>query len=227
MINTHEVNIDGQPATQVCFHTGREISDWAIIDMPENLPVFPQINSFNMNKNFMACLCVSRLFYYCNFQLKMVYSSHKKIKYKFVGDAVPTDFGELAEYHAGIHSAINLIYKALFMISLLWQNDFLPKSNTDFLNLKDFVEKVSEVTPLPISQNSLELCNIISQINALFQSGTMFYGFNQIGEDFPTVLALDYNGAQGVIEHNHSLKQLVMGLNDLLAEISFFDKDLK
>ncbi len=228
MLEFFQTDVDGYKATEICFHTGRDTGGEAYIEIPlgRSLVHGNVIDPVVMNKkkNFMECDAIAQIMDFCNITLREIYASHKGIK---SSSAQPFSREHKVKYHVGIHTAINMLYKTLFFIALLWKEDFLPGNSKNMLSLRDFTDEIRTKMPVPISQNALELCDIIDHINHLFQSENMFYGFNMFGDSFPTVLAAGPWRENELIVHNHALAQLVVGFNDFIKEIEFFAEDAK
>lgn len=218
MIHRYDTEFNGHKAEELCFNTGKKVGRVVYIDMPDLIRgnhIDPSL--FPDNQKDSSCMqAIAQIIYSCNSILTGVYIWH----YRLDGSL---DKIVKMKYHFFIRILALVLYDALFLIIRVFQEEILPGSKAEFIDLQDFVDEVRRNYPSAISQNSLELCLIIDHVNYLYQSGTMVLGFNTYCKDYPTVPAAGLY-EERLVFHNHAWSEIITAFSDFIKEVGVFEE---
>lgn len=184
---------------------------------------------------------------FINEQLRTIYLAHKTIK------EAPTNLSDILQtqnkqwkaytnYLLGLQTLIYLINKLLlsfvFSIEEIYlsntQDDDHKKNYNYIKNIRDFINRaaqqdlhiISIYNKIIKSFDTEQLFKIISSLHEIYQSQNMFATFNIIGIHHPSIVAIEPINEDDYkfIYHNHSILQIIEGINKFLKEVEFFNE---
>lgn len=227
MINVVETDSFGINGLEVNYYTGKEVEENTILTFLNSHNNKRELQYSLMDKAFNPADIsgIPQLLYYINHTISRIYDARKSKSF----DGMIID--EIAcEYSFGVHSFVSCTKKLFsYVVFSECKNVGQKGENFQFLSIADmFFEKkndnifASEVykNVFKENQNSIDLFRIINDIDAIFSSINMFTNTRIITPDVAAICAIgsDLEQKYNYILHNHSLPQVVTGLNDFLHD---------
>lgn len=227
MINVVKTDSFGINGLEVNYYTGKEVDENTILTFLNSHNNKRELQHSLMDKAFNPADIsgIPQLLHYINHTISRIYDA-RKIKSP---DGMIID--EVAcEYSFGVHSFVNCT-KKLFSYVVFSECKNVAQKVGDFqlLSITDMFSEgkkdnifVSEVykNVFKGNQNSIDLFKIITDIDAIFSSVNMFTNTRIITPDVAAICAIgsDFEQNYKYVLHNHSLAQVVAGLNDFLHD---------
>lgn len=225
MYNITETTAFGEKGKEINFYVDEKIDNKVNFDFYKNLTDNDSLQNYNIQliKN---PLIIVGLIKYSDDVLNKIYEYHQKVLLKQSISPI-----ELSGYTLRTQNLINLLNKLFLAIIFAVEEKYREKPNYQYIkNIDDFIQRknneyIEEIyNELIKSKNTLELFNLVSGLNTIYQSQNMFSTLNIIGSLYPTIVAVEpvNNKDCRYIYHNHSIPQIITAFNNFIKEINFY-----
>lgn len=225
MINRGQTDIFGAGGLEMNYYTENTVISDVLLNFPP-----PSTNILDLQQCVVAKLFnhidfngVIQNIYYINNTIERIYAAHKTFK---INSMV---IDKLAcEYTFGMHTFVNCV-KKFFLYVVYNQSRIVGVKNkvTELFSIESLFVKKEENDAYAIevwnnifkeNQDYSELFHIIDWMDSIYLTTNMYANGRVISPRMATVCAVGPVPDQGInyVFHNHSLRQLVTGLDSFL-----------
>ena len=241
MITIREATLNGLRGQEISFYTGEDAGENVYLALPKEMfpgTLSPKLQvetgpglGMSLPMGLEGTLCAA------NNALKELYNAYAVMKDPPVNTECedPAWFtvhvGSVASgvYQIKIQEVFYLLHKICFATVLLKADWIVPKGGEMPTSIPNLFGK-KEISPYHKAiieatfkrPESIELFRIIDGVNSAFQSIHMFTVINMMGEVTPSVCAFappDHSDYAFLL-HNHSVWQVIKGLNTALQDLN-------
>lgn len=224
MLERRKTNQFGPNGLELTFYTGKQAGKDIKLLLPDEKLEYGNFGSINPKLIAMKDIAgVVQSLYFINHTLETIYAAHEKYK----GEPHrPILLDSL--YNIGIHSFIDNTAK-LFLYLLTAQCIKIGggiEKNTTFLSITELFDKKEnndafavDVWDALFNDNAqhADLFQVVEWIHKIYYSYNMFTNTLIFNPDIACVCAIDImSGDFEYVYHNHTLRQLALGLGDFL-----------
>lgn len=207
------------------FYTEKSIDSDVLLNFPP-----PTTNALDLQQCVMVKTFnpidfsgVIQQLYYINHTIARVYAAHKTYK---INEMIVDKLA--CEYTFGMHALVSCVKKFfLYIVYTQCKNVGMKNNSTKLLSIESlFVEKeANDDYALEVwanifneNQNYIELFQIIDWMDGIYSTVNMYTNVRVVSPDMAAMCAVGAVSGQGVnyVFHNHSLRQVVTGLNSFL-----------